>query len=359
MMPHKVVTLDGQVFIGPSGPMVKITTAGPYASALVDIPKPIFKSIASVAPSARVTMVARIDETTKVHIMNLKVVGSIGDDAEPKTEVNKETIIAAEVKKAAERKDTTADGIDYSQYAKTFDIVDNLAKTYSKATLFFVGKSGFGKTSMARALAEHTNRKYVRINCAAVRDPEEWFGIREARDGSTTFEPTQFSEALNYGDTVICLDEVNRLEPWLLNALFPLLDDDGATEVHGKRFEVAKNTVFVMTINVGWQYTGVFQLDEAFSNRADLVVKVGRLSITAESEVLRALGLGDADASKIVKVAMKLESVVTTDCSTRATKNVAKLVVAGMTIKEAFEAVIISRLDESETKQAWDIVNAS
>lgn len=357
-MPHTVMSLEGQIVSTGSGLAIKIS-GGRLDFKVLEIPRSFLKDPSKLRPSTSVTVVVRVDESGNAHIMGIKPIASVPNDSESEPTASEKVVVTSKVETAPKRENMTADGIDYGQYVKTFGIVDKLAKTYGKAALFFVGKSGFGKTSMARALAEHTNRKYVRINCAAVRDPEEWFGIREARDGSTTFEPTQFSEALSYGDTVICLDEVNRLEPWLLNALFPLLDDDGATEIHGKRFEVAKNTVFVMTINVGWQYTGVFQLDEAFSNRADLVVKVGRLSITAESEVLRALGLGDDDASRIVKVAMKLESVVTTDCSTRATRNIAKLVVAGMTIKEAFEAVIISRLDESETKQAWDIVNAS
>lgn len=242
-------------------------------------------------------------------------------------------------------------------HEKALRTIDAMAKLFGQATAIMVGPSGYGKTSLAEALADISDRSFVRINCAVVRDPEEWFGYREARGGSTEFDETEFSAALAKGKTVICLDEVNRLEPWLLNALFPLLDDARATTVHGKRFTVAPDTVFVLTINQGMQYTGTFQLDEAFSNRADIVIKVGPLPMDAEVRVLTAMGADETTGQKIVNVMTALRNKVNIDCSTRASKNVAKLVTCGMSLSDAFAFVITNRIeDQSEAKVAIDVI---
>jgi MoxR-like ATPase len=273
-----------------------------------------------------------------------------------------------EAESVAQATPTVEEGVDsvsfyMSKETKSALItVDNIAKKLQYANVLIVGPSGYGKTTLAARFSESTGRTFTRINCAVVRDPEEWFGYREARDGSTVFEPTEFTKAISKSHSVILLDEVNRLEPWLLNSLFPLLDDDRKTVIHGEDVVVAPDVVFMMTLNQGSQYTGTFQLDEAFLNRTDLVLQLGPMEVDAECGVIMAAfpGFNKAVANKIVATMVGLRAQeLSVDCSTRATKNVAKLIFGGMICRSAFEYVVINRIsDKAELKKATDIVNS-
>lgn len=179
------------------------------------------------------------------------------------------------------------DGFYYPPAVKrVFTLANEVAKKEGMITLLMVGPSGYGKTTFPKRFAEKTGRNHIRVNCAAIRDPEEWLGFREAKDGTTVFEPTEFARAMQQGHSVIVLDEINRLEPWLHNTLFPLLDDDRATVVHNQRFEVAADTIFVLTLNQGVEFTGTFELDQAFINRVQATIHVGPPPEQHEVEVL-------------------------------------------------------------------------
>lgn len=212
--------------------------------------------------------------------------------------------------------------------------------------IMIVGPSGYGKTTLPRLFAEKAEMKYMRMNCASIRDPEEWFGFREAKDGSTVFIRSQLITRLEEGNLVLVLDEFNRLEPWLTNTLFPLLDDDGRTVVHDEVFAIGPNVIVVATINQGYKYTGTFELDEALSNRFELFLEVGPLNTTQEQDVLvTQQNITASEAKQIVKMAnMMREKEV--NCSTRSTLAVAALVSSGMTVREAFEVSVLTRIPE-------------
>lgn len=225
-----------------------------------------------------------------------------------------------------------------------------------------VGPSGYGKTLMPRLLAEKTGMRFMRMNCASVRDPEEWFGYREARDGSTVFVRSRLIETLEEGNAVILLDEFNRLEPWLTNTLFPLLDDDGKTHVHDQEFKIGPNVIVAATINVGYKFTGTFEMDEALGNRFELFLEVNPMPKNEEEKVLMVqCGLTFNDSAKVVKMANMLREREVV-CSTRSTLAIANLMRAGMTVREAFEAVVITRIPEEVggnnlRKSMFDMVN--
>ncbi len=230
--------------------------------------------------------------------------------------------------------------------------------------IMMVGESGYGKTTLPRIFAEVAGYSFLRMNCATVRDPEEWFGYREARDGSTVFVKSEFAKALEKGHLVVVLDEFNRLEPWLHNTLFPLLDDDGATIVHDEAFRIGPNVIVVGTINLGYKYTGVFELDEALLNRFEFLLEVGPIPHAEEVKVLeKRTGVEKEVASVIVKTSniLRQNDVV---CSTRTSLLVANMVVAGMDIREAFESAVVRRIPSDNTgnnlrKSVVDLVNVA
>lgn len=258
------------------------------------------------------------------------------------------------------------DGFYYPpQVKRVFTMADEFAKKDGMITLLIVGPSGYGKTMFPKKFAEKTGRNHVRINCAAIRDPEEWLGFREAKDGTTIFEPSEFARALQQGHSVIVLDEVNRLEPWLHNTLFPLLDDDRATTVHNQLFEVAPDTIFVLTLNQGIEFTGTFELDQAFVNRVHATIHAGPPPPQHEIEIImQRTGLSQPNAAQVVKIANKLREVAKraeadVDCSTRAALRVAQLLPILRNMRACFHDVIETASHDPETrKRLTDVLNS-
>ena len=237
------------------------------------------------------------------------------------------------------------------------------AKSERAVKMMMIGPSGYGKTTLPKLFAEIVGMDFLRMNCATIRDPEEWFGYREAIDGSTIFIRTQFAKAIEKGNLVVVLDEFNRLEPWLHNTLFPLLDDDGKTVVHDEEFRIGPNVIVVGTMNTGHKYTGVFELDEALLNRFEFILEVGPLQHSEEVKVLRErTGVSASVAAEVVKMATALrnQDVV---CSTRTTLLVGSMVSAGLSVRQAYECAVVRRIPSdsvgsSVRKSVVDLVNS-
>lgn len=210
--------------------------------------------------------------------------------------------------------------------------------------IMMVGESGNGKTTLPRLLAQRLGMTFMRMDCGKIRDSEEWFGYREAKEGSTVFIRSRFMDAITKGNLVVVLDEFNRLEPWLHNTLFPLLDEDGKTVVHDEEFVIGKNVLVVGTINNGAEYTGTFQLDKALLNRFEFMVEVSSIPHQEEVRVLQnRTGVARVEAERIVKMANALRQLDIT-CPTRSTLNIAAFVVGGLTVRQAFETAVTLRL---------------
>lgn len=248
--------------------------------------------------------------------------------------------------------------------AKLFKAALQLIKT-SPVNVLMTGPSGYGKSSIPQAFADAYGMKFVRVNCAAIRDPEEWFGFREAQDGSTVFEPSEFAIALMEGNAIILLDELNRMESWLHNTLYPILDHARTSNVHGKQFKVGENVLFAAAINSGHQYTGTFMLDGALVNRFDMHLAVGPLDEVVEADLLvRRYELPMDVAQRIVKIMSRLRELyereaISVDVSTRTSLKIARLYSSGLlNIRECFKAAVFNALDAEEVKTAVDATSS-
>lgn len=230
--------------------------------------------------------------------------------------------------------------------------------------LLISGPSGYGKTSKAKAWAKHHGMGFLRMDCSLIRDPEEWFGYREAADGSTLFHPTRFTEMVEAGNAVILLDEFNRAESWLANSLFPILDFERRTLVHGRDIEVGPRTLFIATANIGLAYVGTFEFDAALINRMDARIDVGILPNDIEAEVImrRTRGITPDAAAAIVNTLSflrraKLDDAVL-DVSTRSALKIAKLCGAGLSLRQAFQFVVVNNALAEDRKAVQDVVNS-
>lgn len=253
------------------------------------------------------------------------------------------------------------------KHIEAFDIVTSMHQKNPNESvkMLMVGKAGFGKTSLGREYANALGYEVFRQDCASVRDPEEWFGYREAKDGSTIFVKSPMMEVLEKGNCVVILDEFNRLESHLHNSIYHLLEPKAEPVIHGERFTLGENVLFIMTINVGYSHAGTFQLDAALISRADVICEVGPLPAHKERDVLVSThSITSSDASTIVSVSSKIRSLNVIECSTRTSLQLARVVSAGATVRQAFEHVIVNRcLADISTmdsaKQVIDLINTS
>lgn len=235
------------------------------------------------------------------------------------------------------------------------DAITAIAQSEGAANLLLIGTSGNGKTSLAREYASQREMNYLKVNCSTVRDPEEWFGYREAKDGSTIFVETEFVKAVKAGNTVILLDEINRLEPYLHNSLMPLLDETRQTIVHGDEIKVGPNVVFMCTLNAGSGFVGTFTLDAALKNRMDATVIMPQLPAQREAELIKGrVDLDDGDIAKIVRNLSKIRDTVSkhqieVDVSHRSALKIARILkTKTLNIREAFALVVFNNADSPE-----------
>jgi hypothetical protein len=234
-------------------------------------------------------------------------------------------------------------------------------------TMLVTGPSGYGKTSLAEGFASSIGYQFLRLNCASIRDPEEWFGYREAIDGSTVFVPNELTKALRTGKYVICFDEYNRIEPDVHNTLLPLLDHGGRTNIHNEEIVVPEHTVFLATINTGYEYTGTFQLDAAVLNRFELFLEVQELPPAEESKVLlKRYPITKNQAEKLVGICSKIRiTIPSVHCSVRTSLNIARQLAAGVSMKDAILNVLQFRTVDGAAgslntrKELIDIVNTA
>lgn len=228
--------------------------------------------------------------------------------------------------------------------------------------ILMVGPSGYGKSSLPRAYATKCGIKFIRVDCATIRDPEEWFGQRVAVNGSTQFNLSVFAKTIMEGNVVVLLDEINRLETWLTNSLYAILDDARGTTVYdGVEIKVGPNTMFVATLNLGHNYSGTFSIDAALSNRFEYVCEVGNIPFDKEIDVLtKNTSVPQADARTIVTIADQIRALNGVECSIRTTLMISRQVALGMSVRNSFQTAVVLRCsNQTLRKQVVDIVNRS
>lgn len=190
------------------------------------------------------------------------------------------------------------------------DLIQKAAATSPQNTLI-VGPTGAGKTDFAEQFAAKYGRKFVKMDCANLREPREWFGIKGASGGATYFKKSQFWHAVAEGGCVILLDEFNRAPDSIRNPLMPLLDHTRKSYVDevGETLVVGKGTVFFATQNEGLEYTGTHATDRAMKSRFVRRVEIDYLNETEEALVLaNKTGIKPDDAKKLVEIARTIRT---------------------------------------------------
>ena len=132
-------------------------------------------------------------------------------------------------------------------------------------SFLFLGPTGVGKTELARALAEFmfdTEQAMVRIDMSEYMEKHTVARLIGAPPGYVGYEEGgQLTEAVRRRPySVILLDEIEKAHPDVFNVLLQVMDDGRLTDGQGRTVDF-KNTVLIMTSNVGSQYI-VAEADE-------------------------------------------------------------------------------------------------
>ncbi len=138
-------------------------------------------------------------------------------------------------------------------------------------SFIFMGPTGVGKTELARALAEFLfddEQAMVRIDMSEYQERHTVSRLIGAPPGYVGYdEGGQLTEAVRRKPyAVILFDEIEKAHPEVFNVMLQLLDDGRLTDGHGRTVDF-KNTVVIMTSNIGSQYIQDYQNDEAEMRR--------------------------------------------------------------------------------------------
>jgi len=124
-------------------------------------------------------------------------------------------------------------------------------------SFIFLGPTGVGKTELARALAEFLfddEDAMIRLDMSEYMEKHTVSRLIGAPPGYVGYEEAgQLTEAVRRRPyRIILFDEVEKAHPDVLNVLLQILEDGRLTDGHGRTVDF-KNTVFIMTSNLGTQ----------------------------------------------------------------------------------------------------------
>ncbi|MDR1195424.1 MAG: ATP-dependent chaperone ClpB [Endomicrobium sp.] len=125
-------------------------------------------------------------------------------------------------------------------------------------SFLFLGPTGVGKTELAKALAVllfDDEKNIVRIDMSEYMEKHSVSRLIGAPPGYVGFEEGgQLTESVRRRPySVILFDEIEKAHPEVFNVMLQLLDDGRLTDGQGRTVDF-KNTVIIMTSNIGSQY---------------------------------------------------------------------------------------------------------
>ena len=125
-------------------------------------------------------------------------------------------------------------------------------------SFIFLGPTGVGKTELAKALSEalfDSERNMVRIDMSEYMEKHSVSRLVGAPPGYVGYdEGGQLTEAVRRKPySVLLFDEIEKAHPDVFNILLQLLDDGRLTDNQGRTVDF-KNTIVIMTSNIGSNY---------------------------------------------------------------------------------------------------------
>ncbi len=218
-------------------------------------------------------------------------------------------------------------------------------------SFLFLGPTGVGKTELAKALAQSLfddENNMVRIDMSEYMEKYSVSRLIGAPPGYVGYEEGgQLTEAVRRKPySVVLFDEIEKAHPDVFNVLLQVLDDGRITDSQGRTVDF-KNTILIMTSNIGSQYLldGIGKDGEISSEASELVM--GDLRNHFRPEFLNRLDetilfkpLAKTDIGRIIELMMAdlNKRLVEKEVSIRLTKEAEEWIV-----EEAFDPVYGAR----------------
>ena len=125
-------------------------------------------------------------------------------------------------------------------------------------SFLFLGPTGVGKTEIAKSLAANlfdSESQIVRIDMSEYMEKFSVSRLVGAPPGYVGYdEGGQLTEAVRRKPySIVLLDEIEKAHPDVFNILLQVLDDGRLTDSHGRVVDF-KNTILIMTSNIGSEY---------------------------------------------------------------------------------------------------------
>jgi len=144
-------------------------------------------------------------------------------------------------------------------------------------SFLFLGPTGVGKTEVAKALAEQLfddENRIVRIDMSEYMEKFSVSRLIGAPPGYVGYEEGgQLTEAVRRSPySIVLLDEIEKAHPDVFNILLQILDDGRITDSKGVTVDF-KNTIIIMTSNLGSQYAFEPESEERHQHYMDEVRK--------------------------------------------------------------------------------------
>ena len=184
------------------------------------------------------------------------------------------------------------------------------------ASFIFLGTTGTGKTELAKALAEYLFNDETMMTRIDMSEYQEKFSVSRligAPPGYIGYdEGGQLTEAVRRKPySVVLFDEIEKAHPDVFNILLQVLDDGHLTDNKGRVVNF-KNTIIIMTSNLGSQYIQQEfanlteeNRQESIDNARDIVMEMLKQNIRPEflnriDETIMFLPLTQSEISEIV-----------------------------------------------------------
>jgi ATP-dependent Clp protease ATP-binding subunit ClpB len=189
-------------------------------------------------------------------------------------------------------------------------------------SFIFLGTTGVGKTELAKSLAEflfNDENSMVRIDMSEYQERHAVSRLIGAPPGYVGYdEGGQLTEAVRRKPySVILLDEIEKAHPDVFNILLQVLDDGRLTDNKG-RVANFKNTIIIMTTNIGstliqenFERMNEYNAEEVLEDTKNQAFEMLKKSVRPEfinriDEVIMFRPLSRTDVRKIVDIQFKL-----------------------------------------------------
>jgi ATP-dependent Clp protease ATP-binding subunit ClpB len=153
-------------------------------------------------------------------------------------------------------------------------------------SFLFLGPTGVGKTELCKALAEFlfdTEEALIRIDMSEFMEKHSVARLIGAPPGYVGYEEGGYlTEAVRRRPyAVILLDEVEKAHPDVFNVLLQVLDDGRLTDGQGRTVDF-RNTVIIMTSNLGSQVIQEYAGEQNYTKMKSAVMEVVQQSFRPE-----------------------------------------------------------------------------